>query len=166
MNVNTIIVDDFLDKPDLVRNSVLSLPFEATGPYPGLRSDRADEDYEAYVQAKFEKVLNCKIKEFVQDSFRFQLCIEDAESWVHKDETDYAAVLYLTPNAPHQAGTGIYTHNGTNFELVTAIGNVYNRLAIYNGQLLHRSMMSGFGKDKETGRLTQVFFFNVEKDNG
>jgi len=166
MNINAIIVDNFLDKPDLVRNSVLSLPFEATGPYPGFRSDRADKDYEAYVQSKFEKILNCKIKEFVQDSFRFQLCMDNVESWVHKDETDFAAVLYLTPNAPPQSGTGIYADTGKGFELVTAIGNVYNRLAIYDGQILHRSMLSGFGTTKETGRLTQVFFFNVEKDNG
>jgi len=165
MNINAIIVDNFLDKPDLVRNSVLSLPFEAQGPYPGFRSDRADKEYEAYIQSKFEKILNCKIKEFVQDSFRFQLCTDNVESWVHKDETDFAAVLYLTPNAPPQSGTGIYTDTGKSFELVTAIGNVYNRLAIYDGQILHRSMLPGFGTDKDTGRLTQVFFFNVEKNN-
>jgi hypothetical protein len=162
MIINTVIVDDFLDNPDLVRKSVLSLPFEATGPYPGLRSDRADQEYEAYITDKFEKILNCKIKEFVQDSFRFQLCVENVETWVHKDETAWAAVLYLTPNAPYSAGTGIYDNGAANYDLVTAIGNVYNRLVIYRGTLFHRSMQAGFGVDKETGRLTQVFFFNTE----
>jgi hypothetical protein len=165
MKINTIIVDNFLDNPDLVRKSVLELPFNATGPYPGLRSDRADAEYEEYIKNKLEKILNFKIKEFVQDSFRFQLCIEDVETWVHKDETDWAAVLYLTPNAPYSAGTGIYINEEDNYDLVTAIGNVYNRLAIYRGTLFHRSMQAGFGKDKETGRLTQVFFFNVEQNN-
>lgn len=162
MIINTVIVDDFLDNPDLVRKSVLELPFEATGPYPGLRSDRADKEYEAYVKAKLEKILNCKITEFVQDSFRFQLCVENVETWVHKDETTWAAVLYLTPNAPYSAGTGIYDDGASNYDLVTAIGNVYNRLVVYRGTLFHRSMQAGFGKDKETGRLTQVFFFNTE----
>jgi hypothetical protein len=162
MIINTVIVDDFLDNPDLVRKSVLELPFEATGPYPGLRSDRADKEYEAYVKAKLEKILNCKITEFVQDSFRFQLCVENVETWVHKDETTWAAVLYLTPNAPYSAGTGIYDDSASNYDLVTAIGNVYNRLVVYRGTLFHRSMQAGFGKDKETGRLTQVFFFNTE----
>lgn len=165
MIINTVIVDDFLDKPDLVRKSVLELPFESKGPYPGLRSDRADKEYEAYIQAKFETILDCKITEFVQDSFRFQLCIEDVETWVHKDETDWAAILYLTPDAPYSAGTGIYTSEDDKYDLVTAIGNVYNRLAMYRGTLLHRSMQAGFGKDKDTGRLTQVFFFNIEKDD-
>jgi hypothetical protein len=162
MIINTIIVDEFLDNPDLVRKSVLELPFEATGPYPGLRSDRADKEYEAYVKTKLETILNCKIKEFVQDSFRFQLCVENVETWVHKDETIWAAVLYLTPNAPYSAGTGIYEDGPSNYDLVTAIGNVYNRLVVYRGTLFHRSMQAGFGKDKETGRLTQVFFFNTE----
>lgn len=162
MKVSTIIIDDFLDRPDLVRQSALELPFEATGPYPGFRSDRAERDYEAYVQEKIEKALNCKIKEFKQDSFRFQICTENVETWVHMDETDWAGVLYLTPNAPLEAGTGIYHDTGSSYELETGIGNVYNRLVIYRGTLLHKSILPGFGNSKETGRLTQVFFFNTE----
>ena len=162
MKITTIIVDDFLDKPDLVRQSALSLPFEGTGSFPGFRSDKAAEDYEVYIQEKIEKILNCKITEFKQDSFRFQICTENVETWVHKDETEWAAVLYLTPNAPLEAGTGIYYDTGSSFELETGIGNVYNRLVIYRGTLLHKSILPGFGSSKETGRLTQVFFFNTE----
>ena len=40
------------------------------------------------------------------------------------------------------------------------IGNVYNRLVLYRGDLFHRSLQSGFGNSVETGRLTQVFFFD------
>lgn len=162
MEVTTVIIDNFLDKPDLVRASALSLPFESTGPYPGFRSDRAERDYEQYVQDKIEKILNRKVKEFKQDSFRFQICMEGVETWVHKDETDWAAVLYLTPDAPYESGTGIYADTGSDFALVTGIGNVYNRLVIYRGTMLHKSILPGFGNSKETGRLTQVFFFNTE----
>ena len=161
MDINTVIVDNFLDKPDVVRSSALSLEFTGTGPFPGLRSNRVDYDYEKYIKEKIETVLNCKIKEFVQDSFRFQICFENTETWVHKDETDWAGVLYLTPDAPYEAGTGIYEEKKGEWELVTAIGNVYNRLALYNGRLFHRSILPGFGNNNETGRLTQVFFFNV-----
>lgn len=163
MEITTIIVDNFLEKPDVVRQSALGLDFSAIGPYPGVRSDRADEDYERYVTEKLEKLLNLKIKEFKQDSFRFQLCLEDAESWVHMDETDWAAILYLTPNAPYESGTGLYVDTGNDFKLVTGIGNIYNRLVIYPGKAFHQSILPGFGKSKETGRLTQVFFFNTEK---
>jgi hypothetical protein len=41
------------------------------------------------------------------------------------------------------------------------MGNVYNRLILYRGTLYHRSMIPGFGDSVETGRLTQVFFFDT-----
>lgn len=159
--INAIIVDDFLDNPDLVRQSALSLDFYETGTFPGLRSDRADHDYEIYIQQKIEKILNCRIKEWIQDSFRFQICTDNSDTWVHKDSSEWAAVLYLTPDAPLESGTGLYTGNESNWALETAIGNVYNRLALYRGTLPHQSILSGFGNSIETARLTQVFFFNT-----
>jgi hypothetical protein len=161
MRINAIIIDDFLDNPDVVRNSALALDFYETGTFPGLRSDRADTDYELYIQQKLEQVLNCKIKEWVQDSFRFQLCTTTDSTWVHKDTSEWAAVLYLTPCAPLEAGTGLYIGDESNWMLETAIGNVYNRLALYRGTLPHQSILPGFGNSKDTARLTQVFFFNT-----
>ena len=49
----------------------------------------------------------------------------------------------------------------TKWELVDTIGNVYNRLVLYPGDLFHASL-DYFGKDLETGRLFQTFFFNTE----
>jgi len=176
MNINTIIIDDFLDNPDKVRESVLKLNFYRTGDYPGLRTDRADKEYEQYIKSKLEIILNCKIKEFKQDSFSFQICLENAETWIHHDETEWAGVLYLTPNAPASTGTAIYRHiplhicsgpadvdlqNQEDWEIITAIGNIYNRLVLYKGMMFHRSLIPGFGNSIENGRLTQVFFFNV-----
>lgn len=161
MDIGVVVVDNFLDNPDLVRANALNLEFVGTGTFPGVRSDRADEDYERYIKEKIEKILNCKIKDFVQDSFRFQLCTETAETWVHKDESEWAGILYLTPSAPPEAGTGIYLPDGNDWKLITGIGNIYNRLALYRGTHFHRSIVPGFGTNKETGRLTQLFFFNT-----
>lgn len=166
MDINTLIIDNFLDNPDAVRKAALELPFEATGTFPGFRSDRADKDYEMYIKEKLESILNCEITEFIKDSFRFQICNTSDNTWVHKDETEWAGVLYLTPQAPLEAGTGIYHHNGFDWQLNSAIGNVYNRLALYRGTLFHRSIMPGFGDTKENGRLTQTFFFNTEHWHG
>ena len=162
MELNTIIVDNFLDNPDIVRQSVLDLEFKQSGDFPGLRTDRADKDYETYIQGKIEKILGSTIKERTQDSFRFQLRLEKDDTWIHKDQTDWAGILYLSPNAPVESGTGIFRKKQNDWELVTGIGNVYNRLALYNGRLYHRSMMPGFGNTVYNGRITQVFFFNLE----
>lgn len=178
MNINTVIVDDFLEHPDKVRESALGLEFYRTGAFPGSRTDRADYEYEEYVKCKLESVLNLKITEFKQDSFCFQLCLDESETWVHYDDTMWAGILYLTPNAPAGAGTAIYRHIPTeifqgpaeldvkdtnNWEIITAIGNVYNRLVLYKGDMYHRSLIAGFGTNPNTGRLTQTFFFNTER---
>lgn len=177
MNINTIIVDNFLENPDLVRSSALSLDFYRTGSFPGSRTDRADYEYEAYIKSKIESILQTHILNWKQDSFCFQLCLNDDETWLHYDETEWAGILYLTPTAPAGAGTALYRHIPTgiyqgpaelevkdnNWEIITAIGNVYNRLVLYRGNMYHRSLISGFGDSKETGRLTQTFFFNTVK---
>jgi hypothetical protein len=168
MDVNLIITDDFLANPDHVREQVLKIPFDRTGGFPGVRSDGADEEYQRYVQQKITAIMGVKIDSWKMDSFSFQLCTEDVETWVHKDkDAQWAGVLYLTPNAPQEAGTGIFTETKPGeFELQDAIANKYNRLVLYRGDLLHRSLLSGFGNSIETGRLTQVFFFDIDGDPG
>lgn len=160
MKIDTIIVDNFLEHPDLVRESVLKIPFKHSGIFPGLRSDAADKEYQKMVEEKFIKILGTSNIKFRKDRdcFRFQLCLQDNETWIHKDDTDWAGVLYLTPNADVNSGTGIFDENQN---LVTILGNVYNRLVLYRGDLFHRSLISGFGNDVKTGRLTQVFFFDL-----
>jgi hypothetical protein len=147
---------------------VLKIPFDRTGGFPGARTEGADEEYQRYVQQKITAIMGVKIDSWKMDSFSFQLCTEDVETWVHKDkDAQWAGVLYLTPNAPQEAGTGIFTETKPGeFELQDAIANKYNRLVLYRGDLLHRSLLSGFGNSVETGRLTQVFFFDIDGDPG
>jgi len=159
MDINTIIIDNFLDYPDKVRESILQIPFETTGIFPGYRSDAADIDYQQMVKLKLKKIIEKDIKfRRDRDCFRFQLCLDGVESWIHKDDTEWAGVLYLTPDAPIDSGTGIFNQDK---ELITMIGNVYNRLVLYRGNLLHRSIVSGFGDSVYNGRLTQVLFFDT-----
>jgi hypothetical protein len=91
----------------------------------------------------------------------------------------WAGVCYLTPDAPLSGGTGIYRHKATGeyrrttedqhegydytkWELVDRVGNKYNRLVIYRGDLFHASL-DYFGDNLQNGRLFQTFFFNTEK---
>ena len=165
MEVNTVIIDDFLPFPDLVRDQATKLEYyDLEHNIPGKRSDAADGDYQQYFQSRISEILNVTIDEFIYDSFCFQLIYEGAESWIHKDQgADWAGVLYLTPDAPLDSGTGIYNDND---ELITAIGNVYNRLVLYKGNLNHSSILPGFGNCPDTGRLTQVFFFKTTSNIG
>lgn len=163
MQTNTIIIDNFLPNPDLVREQAIALDYyDHNGEFPGVRSDAADGDYQQFIQIRIAEILNVTIDEFVYDSFCFQLVYDGAKTWIHKDGCDWAGVLYLTPDAPLEAGTALYDENN---DLVTAIGNVYNRMILYRGNISHSSMMPGFGNSPETGRLTQVFFFNATNNS-
>ena len=110
-------------------------------------------------------------------------------SWVHSDnvnknylieENRWGGVLYLTPDAPLEAGTSfyrsklnnsIYNHDNdelnqysqdmTKWEVAGEVKNIYNRLILFRGDQWHSST-TYFGQDHETGRLTQVFFFHTE----
>lgn len=169
MDRKVIVVDNFLDDPDYIRNIALT-EFQYTKYHehvPGVRSSsRAAGEYETRVTERFEEIFNAKINwNWNNDTFYFQSCDEDTETWVHRDiGSQWAAVLYLTPNAPFKSGTGIYHRVDMNdYTEDITIGNVYNRLVAYRGDIMyHRSMIPGFGNSLETSRLTQVFFFDIE----
>ena len=117
----------------------------------------------------------------------FQYTTSRDRSWIHVDSwNNWAGVLYLTPNAPVTAGTGFYMYKDgtrleqeqrlkgikkemdtnsqdiTKWELVDKVGNIFNRLLIFNANHFHTSL-DYFGIDKDDGRLMQVFFFSTER---
>lgn len=50
-------------------------------------------------------------------------------------------------------------YDKTKFELVDSIGNVFNRLVLWDAKLIH-SASQYFGKTKQDARLFQMFFFD------
>jgi len=117
----------------------------------------------------------------------FQYTIARDRSWVHTDKwNNWAGVLFLTPDAPLSAGTGFYrfydgstsqadtdflknqktidtfSQDLTKWEMVDKVGNVFNRLILFNAHNYHMSL-DYFGDCKENGRLFQVFFFSTER---
>jgi hypothetical protein len=117
----------------------------------------------------------------------FQYTTSRDRSWIHTDKfNNWAGVLFMTPNAPTTAGTAFYKYlDGTTGEAdvklmdnlkeldtnsqdmtkwikVDEIGNVFNRLVLFNSTKYHMSM-DYFGTTKENSRLFQVFFFSTEK---
>lgn len=107
---------------------------------------------------------------------------------LHQDSnTIFAGVIYLTPNAPLNAGTSLFKPNAsfneekyqtalkqseTNFRTnqpvstefhsmfdeTVRVNNVYNTLILFNAQTYHAAN-EFFGDSLATGRLAQVFFY-------
>lgn len=176
---NILVVDNFLEEPDAVRDFALKQPFTVKGNYPGVRTESFATDA---MKERIEKLLGRKIKFWPKGyNGAYQLATSGPLSWIHRDKTDYAGVLYLTPDAPSTSGTTFYRHkklavetenelnqslldqdsnDWSKWEVMDTVANRYNRLVLFNGR---RSHMSGpyFGDSPETGRLFQLFFFNL-----
>ena len=179
-----VIIDNFLSNPDEVREYALNRHFATKGNYPGLRSDGF-----ATLNHKlaFERIMGRKITYWPsQYNGSFQITTGKNKSWIHRDLTDYSAIIYLTPGGPPDGGTLVYRHKelkierdseGTpeqikqmntdsndesKWDIVDTVGYKYNRLVIFTGRRSHKSNQY-FGSTKEDGRLFQVFFFNLEE---
>ena len=179
-----MIVENFYTNPEQVREWALEMDFNVSGNYPGLRTTNIGEPWFTHMKEHFEKLLNKKINYWPTGyNGAFQITTEESTTWIHHDATKWACVVFLTPDAPLESGTGIYRHKGTgiyhhypdqidfneggseerDWELIDKASNIFNRAVIYHGDYYHRSILPGFGKDKYTGRLFQTFFFDTEE---
>ena len=176
------IVDNFYSNPDAVREFALSVPYkEDLRWYKGLRS------LETYrpkgIKEAFEHIIGERIFNFEEHGFNgvFQLMYAKDPQVFHFDLQKWAAMIYLTPNAPLESGTRTHKskinatshktdpdsdkafngnfYDSTKFENVDVIGNVYNRLAIMDAQSFHSAGFY-FGDNPTNGRLTHLFFFD------
>ena len=180
------VVDNFYRDPDAVRSFALQQEYEPSGPgKPYIGSRTYKQFLFPGIKEEFEYIMNRKITAWESHGMngRFQYNVEGEPLVYHADLQQWAAMLYLTPNAPYETGTMTHALKGTDirhlshpevgrcfrpgsrnldktpFEDVDIIGNVYNRLVIFNAGYLH-SACGYFGWTKENSRLWQMFFFD------
>ena len=184
---NLIVVDDFYNNPNEVRDYILKQDFSVKGNYPGKRTKSyANEDLKANIQKYVDpfsgKIVDFKMKETDYNG-AFQYTTSRDRSWIHVDcYNNWGGIIYLTPDAPLSSGTGFYrfketgeyyqdvehsktdkySQDFTKWELVDSVGNVFNRLILFNSKRFHISM-DYFGTDLNDSRLFQVLFFSTER---
>jgi len=188
------VVDNFYEDPYAVREFALQQIY-----YPGEGAvghrTRKQFLFDG-LRESFEEIIDAKIADHTDDGFgwfnegingRFQYCPAGTPSVFHCDSQKWAAVIYLTPDAPPQSGTSFYRHketkifhnsqidwaagqgtkvfnqhtfvDSTPYEMVDTVGNVFNRLVLFDGGLIH-SGVNYFGWDISSSRLFHIFFFN------
>lgn len=188
MNKDIIVIEGFYNNPEQVREYALGLDYHIKGNYPGLRSEPESEQQSSSMRDYFGSLLGTRITTWPREyNTSYQLTVETDTTWIHHDDTEYAAVVYLTPNAPIDAGTAFYRlrdtgidrwdqndpdtdYNSNNdllnnlneWERTATVGNVFNRCVLFRGSLYHRSDVPGFGTSVADGRITQTFFFGAE----
>lgn len=104
-----IVVDNFYDDPDAVRNfAINNLEFKSS---PSHRGHSTDRWFLEGTKAKFEGLLGREVTNWNADWHRngsFQYNTSYDPIVYHVDEQSYAGVVFLTPDAPLEAGTAFY----------------------------------------------------------
>ena len=171
MNKNDVIViDEFLDNVDDIRKEALLLPYiKSPEDSKGWKGYRCLEQNQLTTDlGKIVKESLIKIDPKFNDSdFRFYFHYtvstdNQNKNMIHKDDrSDYAGVLYLTPEPPSNSGTSFYNDRGSEFYYLE---NIYNRLVIYPSNEWH-SLKESFGDDINNARLTFTFFCKLKIKN-
>jgi hypothetical protein len=117
--IETKVIDNFYDVPSLIRKYALEQEFyKRVGQYPGLRTKPINElNYDFF--HNFVKKLVSLYYDIEKQNIEwdvktlFQWAGKEHETgWIHQDDIDYydvAGVVYLSPDAPKDCGTSIYT---------------------------------------------------------
>ena len=176
------VVDNFYSDPYAVRKYALSQEFA-----PDLNYFKGSRSIQQYfvpgTKQTFEKIMGIQIREWESHGMcgRFQYCTSQDPLVYHHDGQKWAAMIYLTPDAPYHTGTSLFAsksgirntsdpkfsksifdggfYDSTKFDLVDSIGNVFNRLFIFDAQCIHAASQY-FGQTKEDSRLFHIFFFD------
>lgn len=177
LDKRVFVVNNFYSNPEEIREFAYDQEYlENTKFYKGLRSTKtflAPGTKEA-----FEAITGETIKKFDYDTNGvFQITSAENPQVYHCDAQKWAGMVYLTPNAPIESGTrthrskhtGGFTgeedtfktgfYDSTQFDVDISAGNVFNRLVIFNGQLIH-SAGPYFGSNMWNGRLIHLFFWD------
>jgi len=194
------VIADFYENPDEIRKYALAQKYtychEIHGieyVFPGSRT----RDLKDLSQSLYEKVCKKLISVFhipEHDVMRWQINTsfqivegEYGHGLIHQDQnTVFAGVLYLTPEAPLDSGTSLFRKNANYdedlywqqvkanderfkrkesidfsyhemFDEVVRVNNVYNSLILFEGDI-HHCANQFFGETKQDSRLAQVFF--------
>ena len=168
-----------------MREHALAVPYIEGGLGRGFIGRRSQNQYLwPGLKERFEAIMGVKIQAWESHGMngRFQMCYAGQPVVYHCDAQRWAGMLYLSPNAPYHTGTNMLSHketkartyndarfdevfkdqfflDGTPFEEVDKVGNVFNRLVIFDASSIHCAG-GYFGFNPENTRLWQMFFFD------
>ena len=179
--MTTWVVDNFYADPIAVRNFALKQEFvEEKDYYKGCRTKH--QYFLPGTKEAFENIMGIQIREWESHGMcgKFQYCTAQDSLVYHHDGQTWAAMIYLTPDAPYDCGTSLFAskngarkssdanirtafdggfYDSTKFDLIDSIGNVFNRLFIFDAQNIHAASKY-FGQTIEDSRLFHIFFFD------
>jgi tryptophan halogenase len=167
---DVIVINNFFENPDIVRDIALDFEYEShknhEGGWRGWRGRIDKQKYGelcAYIQKRIS-MMNPRLND-LDYRFNFHYCLESTknecfpsfeETKLHKDPDAWAGVIYLNPVVNETGGTVLYSDDKTQKKYVEYL---YNRLVFYPSDILH-GPNDLFGSDITNSRLTLTIFAN------
>jgi hypothetical protein len=115
-----IVVDDFYDDPNLVRSFAMKkMPYASSGYHKGKRSEKFILQG---TKEKFESIIGRSIFNWDYAGYAngvFQYCVETDPIVYHVDSQTFAAIVFLSPDAPLDTGTATYKSKKTGVRRLT-----------------------------------------------
>jgi len=183
-----VIKDGFYAQPDDMRKLALSKTYnEPPAHTPRLAVTAVCDERETMAMAELLRPYIPQIKNnkvvSINVLFRYTLANAQKKVFCHVDGCSYAGLLYLSKPEDCAGGTTIYRHKATGdeiydkahghlydfkdaaqWEIISEVEMVYNRLVMYPGQLFHAISPVFFGDTIDNARLTQNVFIFREHD--
>jgi hypothetical protein len=194
------VVENFYEKPNVIRQFALNQKYQYCHEipninyvFPGCRTkdlSTLNPHLFAEICKKLVSLFHISEHDYMRwaitTSFQ-SVTAEFGKGVIHTDHnTVFAAVLYLTPDAPLNSGTSLYKPNAQfdeeqyqaeilknddnfkanlpisydyhhMFDEIVRVNNVYNTLILYEGAIFHAANQF-FGDHLKNARLAQVFF--------
>lgn len=164
-----IIIDNCISNIGYFREHALSLSYTKSSEGHGWKGWRclSQSNLSTQLISLISEKL-CQINTlFIEADYRYYFHYltennNDDVNKIHKDSnSDYAGVLYMSPNPIPNSGTSFYNDLG---KPIKTIDNIYNRLIVYSANEWH-SVNQSFGNDINSGRLTFTIFCNLKQKN-
>ena len=183
LNKKIFVVDDFYKEPEKVREFALKQEY-----YRDLNYFKGQRSINRYlnhdIKSKFEEIIGQKITVWEEHLMNgvFNACSAEEHVVYHCDNQNFAGVIYLNIDPPYDSGTSLLAnkksrarhvnqianfdecfsggfYDKTKFDVVDNIGNVFNRLIIFDSKSIHAAS-AYFGQNLNDSRLTHLFFFD------
>jgi hypothetical protein len=180
MLTDIVVIDDVFDDPDFIVHKARGMQYYDRFNHPDTINDVSQTNYSGVRTEQLYELDNalynhCNrtiLDKVIKSCFNYGNSIVDYqynnrlffhylpidnifnESWLHRDASLCAGIVYLKKNPPPNTGTILIKDSK---EIV--VENRYNRLVLYNAGILH-SPQSSFGNTVYDSRLTLTIFFS------
>jgi hypothetical protein len=151
-----LIVDDFLENPDKIREIALSMEYYPNdGKFPGTRTKSLNEinvELHSYFANKIFSAYfdfnSCELEWVINISFQLTHPYDEEKNspfnngWIHTDPQLLAGVLYLTPEADINSGTCIFQVKNRELEQSLLTNNQESKFDLYKKNIKSKGYKS------------------------